>query len=181
MRPRSTTTSGFVQPHGNQARHPGLPWRRHRPGPGARHRRVPHSAPLHRQDANPTTKSSACAHALGAPPPTRATIRKPSTTSSASSTAPSSPPTPCSSKIPTWSARSRSSSANKIIRRRVRRQPGHAPARQGAGEPRISRSSATRAADLFDIEKSILRHLLGEQGEQLQQSARAGRSSWPTT
>ena len=40
------------------------------------------------------------------------------------------------------------------LRRRVRRQPGHAPPRQGAGKPRAAPLCSTRAADLFDIEKA---------------------------
>ena len=40
---------------------------------------------------------------------------------------------------------------------------------------------ADRVADLFDIEKRILRHLLGQRREQLQRPAASRSSSWPTT
>ena len=166
-------------------RHPRLPRRGHRPGPGAGHRGRPHPpAPSSRPPASRARCArlhGALAAAAATPPATPAATSPPA---SGPSTAPSSGPTPCCSRTRTSWPRGRAPDPDRAVRRRVRRQPRHPPTtskalREGVGETRPPRRGAS--ADLYDIEKRDPRAPARPPPRAAQALQASRSSSWPTT
>ena len=156
--------------NGNQTRHRRLSRRRHRAGPGAGHRMVPHSRSASSTPGQRRRRDrTACARPWPTPPrEARANQQTVSRQARASSTAPSSAPTPCSSKIPTLV---------REIEELIREHGNSPPSTPSAG------SCARYAKTLESIDerplrqpapptcstskRRILRNLLGHRREQL--------------